>query len=157
MARSAYDARGDDVSSCTKGNAARMATPEFIAHVLDLLAAFGRCSARAMFGGHGLYREGQIFGIVIDERVYLKADEATRPRFEAAGSAPFVYRDGKRTITMSYWYVPDEAMDSPADMREWAELAWEAATRKAARRRLAFARRKPAAKAKRRTRRPSSR
>ena len=122
-----------------------MATPEFIAHVLDLLAPFARCSARAMFGGHGLYREGQIFGIVIDDRVYLKADDATRPRFEAAGSAPFVYRDGKRTITMSYWSAPDEAMDSPAEMREWAQLAWEAATRKAAGKRPALTRRKPAA------------
>ncbi len=118
-----------------------MNTPEFVAHVLDLLAPFARCTARAMFGGHGLYREGQIFGIVIDDRVYLKADEQTRARFEGAGSAPFIYRDGKRTIEMSYWSVPEEAMDAPDDMRSWAAAAWEAALRKAARKRPALGRR----------------
>jgi DNA transformation protein len=117
-----------------------MNSADFIEHVLDLLAPFARCTARAMFGGHGLYREGRIFGIVIDDRVYLKADDQTRDRFEGAGSAPFVYRDGKRTITMSYWAVPDEALDSPAEMHAWARLAWDAAARKAAGKRPAITR-----------------
>jgi DNA transformation protein len=109
----------------------RVNSREFIDHVLDLLAPFGACTALAMFGGHGIYREGQIFGILIDDRLYLKAAADDHARLAAAGSAPFVYRDGKREIAMSYWSVPDEAMDSPADMLPWARSAWSAACSKA--------------------------
>jgi DNA transformation protein len=104
---------------------------EFIDHALDLLAPFGACTARAMFGGHGIYRDGQIFAILVDDRLYLKSALADRAQRLAAGCAPFVYRDGKREITMNYWSVPDEAMDSPADMLPWAQSAWAAACSRA--------------------------
>lgn len=124
--------RGPDFHrSCAQPTMPVVNSIEFIEHVLDLLAPFGACTARAMFGGHGIYREGQIFGILIDDRLYLKSAEPDRARLEAAGCAPFVYRDGKREIAMSYWSVPDEAMDSPADMLPWARSAWAAACAKA--------------------------
>ena len=44
-----------------------------------------------MFGGYGLYLDGLMIGVVIDDGLYLKADEPTRAHFEAAGCAPFVY------------------------------------------------------------------
>jgi hypothetical protein len=52
----------------------------------DLFADFGPVSLRPMFGGHGLYRDGVIFGIAIDEGLYLKVDALTQARFEAAGA-----------------------------------------------------------------------
>lgn len=103
----------------------------FLQHLRDLFAPLGRVSARGMFGGHGLYLDGVIFGIVIDDRVCLKVDAQTEPAFRAAGCAPFVYRGQQRPITMSYWSVPDEAMESPQDMLPWARLALAAALRKA--------------------------
>lgn len=111
----------------------------FIAYLQDLFAEFGPVTARRMFGGYGLYHEGVIVGVVMDDAVYLKADDGTRAQFEAAGGAPFVYTSNKggglkQPITMSYWSLPDEAMESPQAMLPWARLAWEAALRKPARR-----------------------
>lgn len=99
-------------------------------HLRDLFAPLGTVSTRAMFGGHGLYVDGRIIGVVIDEALYLKADELTRPDFEAAGCAPYVYAQTDPPLTMSYWSVPEEAMDSPQAMRPWAQRAIEAAMRK---------------------------
>ena len=31
---------------------------------------------------------------------------------------------------MSYWSVPEDALDSPQEFRPWAQRAWEAALRK---------------------------
>ncbi|HET9485349.1 MAG TPA: TfoX/Sxy family protein, partial [Xanthomonadales bacterium] len=87
-------------------------------------------TVRAMFGGHGIYRDGTIFAIAIGDALYLKADEQTRDAFAAAGSTPFVYAGGKTPVTMSYWSVPDAAIDSPQDLLPWAKLAWAAALRK---------------------------
>src|SRR5690606_35267175 len=87
-------------------------------------------ATRAMFGGHGVYRDGVIIGIVIDEALYLKVDAQTRPAFEAAGCAPFVYESRGKVVPMSYWSVPEDALDSPQEFRPWAQRAWEAALRK---------------------------
>jgi len=39
----------------------RIADSEFSAHVLGLLDGFGMVSARRMFGGQGLFRDGLMF------------------------------------------------------------------------------------------------
>jgi len=107
----------------------RRADP-FVAHCQDLLSGLGETAARGMFGGWGLYLDGRIFALVIDDRLYLKTDPETRPRFESAGAAPFAYttKDGRHTV-MSYWTAPDEAMESPDDLLPWARLAVEASRR----------------------------
>lgn len=103
----------------------------FLAHLRDLMDDMGRVTARSMFGGHGLYLDGTLIGVVIDEALYLKVDEQTRPQFEAVGSAPYVYLGQKTPITLSYWSVPESALDSPEAMRPWAQRALEAARRTA--------------------------
>jgi DNA transformation protein len=102
-----------------------------IEHLRDLFDPLGPIYARAMFGGHGLYFEGLIIGIIIDEALYLKADDQTRARFQQAGCEPFVYDMKGQPLTMSYWSLPADAMDSPQSMRPWAQLAIDAARRKA--------------------------
>lgn len=110
---------------------------DLIAHLHDLSAGFGALDARRMFGGHGVYRDGTMIGLLSDETLYLKTDEQTLPRFRAAGCSPFLYARRGETVPTSYWTVPEEAMESPQEMRPWLELAWEAAARKAAKKRPA--------------------
>lgn len=105
---------------------------DFIAYLHELLEPVGKVSARAMFGGWGVYVDGTIMGIVVDGRLYLKADALTEPRFAATGNAPFMYPSPKGPMPMSYWSVPEEALDSAAAMAPWARLALDAARRKAA-------------------------
>lgn len=114
-----------------------MATPgdDFAAHCVELLQPLGTARARRMFGGHGLYLEGLMVGLIADEQLYLKTDAQTLPQWQAAGGRPFVYvsrRGGTpRTATMSYWSPPAEAIESPGLMQPWARLALEAARRAA--------------------------
>jgi DNA transformation protein len=119
---------------------------DFVDHVLDLLSAWGGVSARRMFGGYGLYRGGRMFGLVSDDRLYLKVDEASRPDFEAAGVQPFTYRARSRAVTMSYWEAPPELFDEAEAMVRWSRRALEAA--------LGTARDKPAARKARKRPRP---
>jgi len=102
----------------------------FVAHLLDLLEPPGEVSARRMFGGYGIFRDGLMFGLVADGELYLKTDVENRPDFEARDLGPFCFesKDGKVT-TMSYHPCPDEALDSPHAMRPWAESAHAAAQR----------------------------
>ena len=108
---------------------------DFLAHVLELMrpTAGATANTRPMFGGHGLYADGVIVGIVIDDVVYLKTDEVNRAEFAALGLAPFVYatRHGDSYAT-SYFRAPDDALDNVATMADWLRSAMGASLRKPA-------------------------
>jgi len=122
-----------------------MAHDELAQHCLELLAPLGAARGRRMFGGHGVYVDDLFIAIIIFERLYLKADDATRGAFEAAGCEPFVYRAAGKPTTMGYWTVPAEAMESPAQMQPWARLAIAAALRAKAAKPASTRRKPPAA------------
>jgi TfoX/Sxy family transcriptional regulator of competence genes len=42
-----------------------------------------------MFGGVGLYLDGLFFALIDDDTLFFKTDEATRKRYESAGSKAF--------------------------------------------------------------------
>jgi len=104
-------------------------TDEFVSHVLDLLCDFGSVTARPMFGGHGLYREGIIFAIVVKGALYLKADDATRFRFTEKGLSCFTYLRKGKECAMSYYLVPEEALEDRDEFCDWSWDAFEAALR----------------------------
>ncbi|HTN49590.1 MAG TPA: TfoX/Sxy family protein [Burkholderiaceae bacterium] len=100
---------------------------EFVDYVLDLMGSWGEVRARRMFGGYGLYHGGRMFALVMDDTLYLKADDSTIERLVAARSAPFVYEGGGRRIELSYWRAPEACLDDAATMKEWCSIAWMAA------------------------------
>ena len=117
----------------------------FIDYLRELMRAGGRTVAtRAMFGGHGVYVDGLFVGIVDDDVLYLRADDANRAEFDALGLPPFEYvtRDGRRHA-MSYRRAPDDALENARAMAPWVRTALGAALRAAAARDVAKARRAP--------------
>ena len=103
---------------------------DYLDYLHDLFSAFAPVTTRAMFGGYGIYRDGTIVGIVVEEAIYLKVDAQTRAAFEAAGSAPFVSAATRKRVPRSDWAVPEDALDAPQEFRPWAQRAWETALRK---------------------------
>jgi DNA transformation protein len=84
-----------------------------------------------MFGAYGISTDGLTLAILADlgsgEKLWLKADETSRPLFEAAGCERFIYRAKDKPMSMGYYSAPDNAMESPALMAPWARLALQAA------------------------------
>ena len=104
-----------------------MPNPPFVDHCAELFAPLGTVRTRRMFGGWGLYVDDLFIALVAAERLYLKSDAQTRPRFEAAGCEPAVFEADGKQVVMSYWTAPDDALESPALMQPWARLALQAA------------------------------
>ena len=107
---------------------------EFVEHVVETMRRFGPVEAKSMFGGWGLYHQGLFFALIAEDALYIKTDDGNRADFEALGLEPFVYamKDGE-TLTMSYRAAPEEALESPDVMAEWARRGYAAALRAAAR------------------------
>lgn len=102
---------------------------EFVDYLLELFEDYGGVHAKRMFGGHGIYRHGVMFGLVADDTLYLKADERNRPDFEARQLAPFKYEKRGKIVSLSYFMVPEAALDSAAELHSWADGAYQAARR----------------------------
>lgn len=113
------------------------ASADFIAHITDLMAGLGPVSAKRMFGGAGIYADGLMFGLVIGDVLYLKADADTKRAFEAEGLGPFVYDGKSKPIAVNYWRVPDRLYDEPDEMCAWARIALDVARRGGAKRKPA--------------------
>lgn len=111
-------------------------SPDFSDYVLELLAGFGRIEAKRMFGGAGLYKDGLMFGILDDDVVFFRVDDALEADLKSQGSLPWVYSmksDGS-VRSMGYWRMPETAADDPDEAVSIARRAYAAAiARKAAR------------------------
>jgi DNA transformation protein len=104
---------------------------EFVEYLLELFEPSGHVKAKAMFGGFGIYRRDLMFGLVAEDTLYLKVDEKSRPEFESKGLSPFVYKVKGKEFSMSYYKAPDEVLEDPAEMAQWAHKAYDAALRAA--------------------------
>lgn len=106
---------------------------QFADYCCELLSTQGRCVAKRMFGGWGISVDGFTFAIIADlgqgDKLWLKADDVVRSRFEAVGCERFVYVGKSKIASMGYYTAPENAMDSPDEMLPWARLALECALR----------------------------
>lgn len=106
------------------------ADSEHIRFLLDLLRPLGPVVPKRLFGTTSLTLDGLVFGLVYDDRLFLKVDDASRPAFEAEGQDPFTYtRRGRAAALRSFYTMPDAAYDEPDEALAWAQRAVEAALR----------------------------
>src|ERR1035437_1943686 len=89
--------------------------------ILDQLAALGDITSRSLFGGHGIYGRGVIFGIIFQDRLYLKVDDGSREDYLARGMGPF--HPNVRQTLKSYYEVPPEVAANGEELVSWVKEA----------------------------------
>jgi len=97
------------------------AKSEFLDFVLDQLRAVDDLQAKRMFGGWGVYAGDIFFGIVHDDRFYMKTDDASRSEYESRGSGPF--QPNEKQTLKTYYEVPAEILESREQLTIWARRA----------------------------------
>ncbi len=103
---------------------------EYVDWLVEQLQPLGPVRAKGMFGGWGFYLDDLFFALAADDVFYVKVDEETRARFTEEGLQPFRYpmKDG-REVEMSYYTLPDPALEDPSALCQWARFGVEAALR----------------------------
>ena len=86
--------------------------------VLDQLADLRGITARAMFGGYGLYHGARFFGIIHKGRLYFKVTTATAPRYKKHGMRPF--RPNDKQALKSFYEVPLNVLEDTERLIAWA-------------------------------------
>ena len=93
---------------------------DFLAYVLDQLAALGGVSSRRMFGGVGLYCDEFFFGLIADDVLYLRVDDSNRADYTARGAQQFRPYADRPHLSMSYYEAPVEVLEDAAELVIWA-------------------------------------
>src|SRR6185295_19176184 len=100
-----------------------MRDDSFQQFVMDQLALLPGLRAKAMFGGRGLYQGDHFFGILMDGRIFFKTDAKSSDAYVKRGMEPFTYEKAGRTMTMHYFVVPADVLESRDELVKWAEAA----------------------------------
>jgi DNA transformation protein and related proteins len=98
-----------------------MAKKGFEDWALYRLSELGDITSRPLFGGHGIYWNDVIFGILFRGRLYFKVDEESKVEYLARGMGPF--RPNERQTLKSYYEVPPEVLDDQEALLSWAREA----------------------------------
>ena len=75
--------------------------PDFGQYVADQCAGAGDITTRKMFGDYGIYCHGKIFGLICDDKLYIKPTEAGRKMLPVVDLQPPY--DGAK----DYFYIAD--------------------------------------------------
>jgi len=93
---------------------------DFLAYVLEQLAQLGELTSRRMFGGAGLYSDGLFFGLIMDEVLYLRVDDANRADYSSRGMAQFRPYVDRPHLSMNYYEIPADVLEDAAELVSWA-------------------------------------
>lgn len=104
-------------------------TTEFVSYLHEVFASFGTIRARRMFGGFGIYHGELMFGLVIEDTLFLKADAMSTPQFEQLGLPPFEFDRRGKMVKLSYYQAPEEIFEDFEQAKVWARCAYDAALR----------------------------
>ena len=100
-----------------------LADGSFGAFVLDQLGGLRGVEARPMFGGAGLYLDGEFFGILYKERLYFRVSANTITDYTSRKMKPFEPFEGRQGRSLGYYEVPVEIVESADDLVTWARAA----------------------------------
>jgi DNA transformation protein len=96
-------------------------------YVEEQLAFLGRVSAKAIFGGIGIFVDERLLGIVIEEKLYLHTDASNLSEYQARGMPQFKPYPNAFDLTTDHHQVPPEIVEDPQALKTWGQRALSAA------------------------------
>lgn len=88
---------------------------DFLAEITERLASIDGVTNRAMFGGYGIFHEGNMFALISKFTLYFKVDDSNLAAYERAGS--------QRFKPMPYYEVPADVFEDTDKLTDWARTS----------------------------------
>ncbi len=93
----------------------------------EVLREVNGVTAKATFGGWGIYKNGKFFAMIAGGQLFFKVDGSNRSDYEKLGSKQFIYVSPKgKEMKMDYYQLPGEIMES-GDVPSWVEKSYQVA------------------------------
>ena len=98
----------------------------FLLNAVESMGHVAPVSFRRIFNGYGIYHHGVQFAIVINDRLYFRADDYSRSLYTAKHMTPFLPASVGASES-NFFQLPDEVLSHPAELIFWMRIAVEAA------------------------------
>ncbi|WP_343486931.1 TfoX/Sxy family protein [Allomuricauda sp. d1] len=86
--------------------------------ILEKLSEMENITSKKMFGGHGIFHQGKMFGMVDSKgKAFLKSDGVTHSFFEDKGC--------QKHSKMPYYSIPKDVLNDAETLMEWARKSIE--------------------------------
>jgi len=98
----------------------------FLLHAVESMSHVAPVSFRRIFNGYGIYHHGVQFAIVINDRLYFRADDFSRTLYVAKQMTPFLPSTIENSES-NFFQLPPDVLTHPAELIFWMRIAVEAA------------------------------
>lgn len=96
----------------------------FLLQAIASMSSVAPVSYRRLFGGYGVYHQHVQFALIVRDHLYFRADEESRPLYIAKHMTAFL---PEAASDSSFFQVPDDVLNTPAELHYWMRIAVEAA------------------------------
>lgn len=79
----------------------------FLKQSIAFFSSFNKVKSRSMFGGFGLFSDNNMFALVVEDKLHLRASQHNQQRFEELGMQPYCYTKRGFPVVTKYYAVPD--------------------------------------------------
>lgn len=96
----------------------------FVERVIESLSHVDEVSYRRIFNGLGIYYRSTQFALLINDHLYFRADDDSRPLYRARGMQPF--QPHTASLASDFYQIPEALLNQPAELAHWMRIAVEA-------------------------------
>lgn len=101
-------------------------SPAYLDRVIANLSRVAEVSYRRIFNGVGIYHRGVQFALIINDKLYFRADDDSRPLFLQRGMQAFQPRVAVQ-VESCFFQLPEDVLNNPPELKHWMRIAVEAA------------------------------
>lgn len=98
----------------------------YVKHALDAMTSVASVTSRRIFNGVGIYHLGVQFAIILQDKLYFRANEDSRCLFESNKMEAFQPRCAEK-VESYFFQLPDEVLHKPEELKYWMRISVEAA------------------------------
>jgi DNA transformation protein len=103
---------------------------QYLAYILEQLAALGSLRSNRMFGGIGLYSREIFFGLIDDDTLFFKTDESNVAPYRERNMPRFMPFPDRPEAVLGYHQVPADVIEDSEQLVDWARKSVEVALRR---------------------------
>lgn len=90
---------------------------------MRLFEQLGRVKSRSMFGGFGIFVDDTMFALVVNDKLHIRADDASTAKFKQQGFEPYVYKKRGFPVVTKYFALPEDCWSDTGRILEDAKAA----------------------------------
>lgn len=98
----------------------------YLDHVIARLSQVAEVAYRRIFNGAAIYHHGVQFALIVNDRLYFRADDSSRSLYEQQEMHSLQPRGVK--LQSDFYQLPDALLDEPNELRHWVRIAVEASS-----------------------------